>query len=204
VDTPLLASRIGFKDFWTDASYVAMASRAIVEGFNVVGHICFRQVSCFVDPLLDPLLLQARKEGFSDRIVPAVTSPAHARLKTIRSAEASLVIAAVLASLVGVDHGAFRTPAPYCHHDGIQDELAAQTRAGGPAHNQPAEQIHDDRQIEPTLPGPNVRDISDPDLVRADDVEVSLDQVRRDDSGFASGVVASSVAMESPDVVCSH
>jgi len=195
MDTRLSALCIGLERFGTDASNVTMAPCTVVEGFNVVGHVSARQLAILVDVFLDPLFLQARKEGLSDCIVLAVAAPAHARLKPIRSTEAPPVIAAILGSLLGVDDGALRASASHGHHDGVQDEFAAQACAGGPADNQSREQIHHDCQIQPTLPGANVRDISDPDLVRADDVEISLDQIGRDDSGFATGVAPSSVAM---------
>jgi hypothetical protein len=54
------------------ADDVAMASDAIVERVDVVGHICNCQIPVLVDPLLDPLLLQTCKEGFSDCVVPAI------------------------------------------------------------------------------------------------------------------------------------
>lgn len=137
VDTPLCVLRTGFERFWTDASQVAMASDRIVERSDVIGHVRSCQLSVLVDPPFDPLFLQARKEGFSDCVVPAVSASAHAGLKSIRSAEASPVIATILASLIRVDHSVSRTPAPHSHHYGIQHELPAQARPCGPTNDQP-------------------------------------------------------------------
>jgi hypothetical protein len=62
VDTRLCAFRTSFESFWTDAPDVSMASRPIVERFNVVGHVCGRELPVLVDPFLDSLFLQTRKE----------------------------------------------------------------------------------------------------------------------------------------------
>jgi hypothetical protein len=37
---PLSALRVGLEGFWADASDVAVASGSIVEGLNVIGHVC--------------------------------------------------------------------------------------------------------------------------------------------------------------------
>src|SRR5215469_243389 len=204
VDTLLRALRIGFKGLWADASKVAMASRPIVERVDVIGHVCDRQFTVLVDPLLDPLLLQTRKEGFSHRIVPTISPSAHARLEAIRSTEASPVIATVLASLVRMDHSSSRTSASHSHHHSIQNEFPPQTRSRGPAHDQSGKQIHYDREIHPALPRANVSNISDPDLIWPDDVKVSLDQVRCDHSRLPGGVPTSSVAVKCLDLVYPH
>jgi len=81
---------------------MAMTSGSIVERLDVFGHFSARELSALVDPLLDAVFLQAREEGLSDRVVPAVATAAHVRLEATRTAEAPLVVTSILASLVGV------------------------------------------------------------------------------------------------------
>lgn len=50
-----------------------------------------------------------------------------------------------------MDHGASGTPASHSHQHGIQREVSAQARPRSPANDQPGEQVHHDREIEPTL-----------------------------------------------------
>ena len=82
----------------------------------------------------------------------------HAGLKVNRPAEAPPRIAAVLARLVGVDQRAARSPSAHGHQDRIEHDLAVNGRACGPS-DDPRKQIHDDGQVEPALPRPNVGDI---------------------------------------------
>lgn len=86
-----------------------MAPGRIVECLDVVGHVCSRQLSGLVDAFFDTLLLQTCEEGFSDRVVPAVSFSAHARLESIRSTEAPPVIAAILSPNDLVQLGALVT-----------------------------------------------------------------------------------------------
>ena len=119
MDTPSSALRIDLEHFGADTSDVTVASRAVVEGLNVIGHVGARQLPILVDVFLDPFFRQARTERLSDRVILAVASPAHARLKSICAAEAPPVITAILASLIGMDHGAPWASAPHSHHDGV-------------------------------------------------------------------------------------
>jgi hypothetical protein len=45
VDTLLRAFRTGVERFWTHASEMSVAPRSIVERFDVVGHVCNRELS---------------------------------------------------------------------------------------------------------------------------------------------------------------
>ena len=65
-----------------------MASRAIVERIDVVGHVAHGKLSGPVDVFLDALFLQAAKERLGHGIVPAVPLPTHARLESMGPAEA--------------------------------------------------------------------------------------------------------------------
>ena len=125
VDTLLRALCIGLEGLRADAAEVKMAPCGIVERVDVVGQVRQGELPVLVDALPDPLLLQACKERFSNRIVPAVSSPAHARFQVISSAEPSPVIAPVLAALIRMDDGLSRPPTSNGDPHGIQHQLAA-------------------------------------------------------------------------------
>jgi len=55
-----------------------MASGSIVKHFDVLEDICLREIARSVDLSSDSLLFQAAEERFSDGIVPAVATTAHA------------------------------------------------------------------------------------------------------------------------------
>lgn len=99
---------------------MAVAAGSVVERFDVVEDIGARQIPSLVDALLDAFLLQAAEEGLGNGIVPAVASPAHARLKVVGCAESPEVVASILAALVAVDHRALlRLATPHGHQQGI-------------------------------------------------------------------------------------
>jgi hypothetical protein len=79
-----------------NATEMTVTTRRFIQAVDVVGHIHGREPAIRIDSLFDPLLLQAAEEGFSDSIVPAISSPAHARLEVIRFTEASPSITPVL------------------------------------------------------------------------------------------------------------
>jgi hypothetical protein len=79
---------------------MAVSSRLIVERFDVVRNVCGSNFSVLVDSLFDALFLQTAEEGFCDRIIPAISPPAHARFETVRLAEAPPIITSVLRALV--------------------------------------------------------------------------------------------------------
>ena len=73
-----------------------MASGSVVEHLEVLEDVGLREIAGSVDVLPDSLLLQAAKERFRNRIVPAVPSTAHAGIELVRPAEADPVVTAVL------------------------------------------------------------------------------------------------------------
>jgi len=73
----------------TEPPKMAVTSRSIVEGIDVVSHLGDRELSVFVDLLLDSLLLEAAEEGLGDGVVPAIALPAHTWFEMIRTTEAA-------------------------------------------------------------------------------------------------------------------
>jgi hypothetical protein len=60
-----------------------------------------------------------------------------------------------------------------------ENELSAEMRFHCPTNHAPAPRIDDDGQIQKTGPRRHVRDVGHPQLVRAGDREVTLDEIRR-------------------------
>src|ERR1700749_1682909 len=87
----------------TDATQIAVPSFWIVEVFDVFSHVEQCTFPIRVDAFLDAFFLQAAEERFCDRIVPAVSSPTHARLQAVGFAEAPPCVASILRSLIGVN-----------------------------------------------------------------------------------------------------
>ena len=183
---------------------MTVAARSIVEGIDVVGHVGDRQLSVLVDLFLDPLFLQAAEERLGDGIVPAVAFPAHTRLEAIRAAESPPRVAAVLRALIGVNQRAARSSSPHRHQHGIEHELAVNRRPGGPAHDQAREQIHDDGQVEPALPRPNVGDVGHPGLVWPRRGELPLQEIRDQDRRLADRPAPRAIAVQRAQIGFAH
>ncbi len=96
----------------------------------------------------------------------------------IRAAESSPIVAPVLRSLVGMNHGVAWPSTFNGHDDRIQGKFAADRIVGRPPDNFPRKQIHDYRQIKPALPRPNVRKICDTGLVSRRKREITLQYIR--------------------------
>jgi hypothetical protein len=62
--------------------------------------------------------------------------------------------------------------------EGIYDKLIRHSIFHGPAHNPAGEDIKENGQVKPSLPGPNEGDIRCPNLVRDKSRKISLDKVR--------------------------
>src|ERR1700743_286092 len=77
--------RHAFKRIGTDAAEMGMATGAIVEDLDVVKDIGATPTAGFVDTFADAFFLQAAEERLGDGVVPAVATPAHARLQMVRT-----------------------------------------------------------------------------------------------------------------------
>jgi hypothetical protein len=136
--------------------------QVVVKGDLAYTHLGDREFPVLVDLLLDSFLLQAAEEGLGDGIVPAIALPAHTRFEMVRTAESTPRVAAEPGSLIGVNQATAWPPATYGHQHRIENKLAMNGGLSGPADDEAREQIHDDGQIEPSLPRADVRGVGDP------------------------------------------
>ena len=95
----------------------------------------------------------------------------------IGATEAPPRIASILRALVRVNDRAARPSATNRHQDGIQHQLAMNRWFRGPTDDFAREQIHDDRQVQPALPCPNIGDIRDPGFFASRHRELALQDV---------------------------
>ncbi len=181
METPLAAFRSGLESIRADAADVAMAAPWIVKRFDVFGNVNGRHLASSVDPLLDSFFLEAGKEGLRNGIVPTVAPSTHAGLEAVLLAEATPVVTAVLTSLIRVNDCSVRSTALDSHHHSIQHEPPVYGRSRRPPDNLTREQIHDDGQVQPALPGADIGNICGPDPVWLLDVELPLYEIWNED-----------------------
>src|SRR6266545_7877722 len=101
-----------------------------------------------------------------------------------------------------MNHGTARTPPAYGHRHGVEHQLAVNRRTRRPADDLAREEIHDDGEIEPALPRPNIGDIRRPDRARPRDGETPLQQVGDQDGWFADRPASDAVARYSVQMLC--
>ena len=89
-------------------------------------------------------------------------------------AEPAPRVASILRALIRVDQCSARLPSTHSHQDGIEHELAMDGRASRPTDDSSRVQIQDHRQIQPALPGADIRYISDPNDFRLADRKLAL------------------------------
>jgi len=102
-----------------------MTAGSVIEHFDVIEDVGFRQIACFVNAFLDSLLFQATKERFGHRVIPTVTASAHARFEMMLATEAHPIVAAILRTLIGMDQRVLRPTTPYRHEHRIEHQLTA-------------------------------------------------------------------------------
>ncbi len=54
---------------------------------------------------------------------------------------------------------------PHCHQQRVEHEFSGQRRLHRPTDDLARVQVHDDGEVEPSLPGPNIGDVGDPDAI---------------------------------------
>ena len=153
METRLTAFGSGFEVIRADATDVTVTTLRIIERFDVIGNVHCCHVSGMVDPFLDSFLLEAGKERLGYRVIPTVTTSAHAGLESIFPTEATPIVTAELAPLIRVNDRALWPTSLNSHHRSIQDQAAVYGRPRRPSDNLTGEQIHDHGQVQPALPG---------------------------------------------------
>jgi len=204
VETLCRSTIVGFKLHWADAAEMTVSACGIVELVDVVCDISGGGFPVMVDVLLDPLLLEAAEEGFGDSVVPAIASATHARFQMIRFTEPPPRVTTVLGSLIGMDQCPLRSASANCHQDSIENELPMDCGPSSPAYDLPRVQIHHHRQVQPSLPRADVRDIRDPRAIRLADSELPFQQIGYQYRRFADAGSASAIAVQGAQTVLAH
>jgi hypothetical protein len=105
--------------------------------------------------------LQRSKGAFRESVIIAITLGAHALAQSMSGEQPTGDAGRVLAAAIGVKD---RSPRHQARVDGPGDRIDDQIGVKGvgefPAENSAGEQIDDDSQIEPALPGSNVGDVA--------------------------------------------
>lgn len=88
-----------FKYFGAYSAQMAVASRWIVERFNVFINFGRGNFPIFVDSLFDTLFLQTAEEGFGARVIRAISLPVRTWFETVRFALASPIATSALGGI---------------------------------------------------------------------------------------------------------
>ena len=96
------------------------------------------------------------------------------------------------------------TTTAYGHQHGVENELAGYRRPSRPPDDLSGEQIHDDSEVEPALPGADIRNIRNPRLVWTRDVEIALQEVWDQLRGLGRRAVPDSIPSNRSDLINAH
>ena len=188
----------------TDAAEMAVAACRIVEAVDVVSNVRDGQLPVLVDLFLDALFLQAAEERLGDSVVPAVAFAAHAGFQVIGAAESPPCVAAVLGALIGMNQGSVGSSPSHRRQHGIEHELAVNRWPSRPADDLAREEIHDDGEVQPALPRPNIGDIGHPRGVWPRGSELPLQEIRDEERRLADSPAPNAIPMQRAHIVLAH
>ena len=121
----------------TSSTKVTMPAFRIVEAVDVIRYIPRGGFTSGIDLPFDPLLLEAAEERLGDRVIPAVSTAAHARLQIVGQAEPSPSVAAVLRALIRVDDRLARASPANGLRDRLKNQFLVDRRPSRPSHHLP-------------------------------------------------------------------
>ncbi len=125
--------------------------------------------------------LQTSPQALRGRVVPAVTLAAHRRAHPVPGQRLLELVAAVLATAIRVhDQPWWWSTAEPRHAQRVSYQAGTHVGRHAPAHDHPAAQVDEGRQIQPTFVGSAVGDVARPLCVGFVGREVPLQQVWRD------------------------
>ncbi len=137
-----------------------MTADAVVERLHVLEDARLRLGTGCVPLVVNQLPLQCCEEALHRSVVPALSHTAHAAHDPLTSQHAPVVFAGVLAPAIRVhQQPRTRTTTLDRHRERIYHQPALHRVVHRPAHNHPAEQILDHRQVQPTVRRRNVGDV---------------------------------------------
>src|SRR5665213_1170389 len=119
-------------------------------------------------------------------------------------AEPPPIVAAILRALVRMNNSSAWPTTAYGHQHCVEYELGGYRLSRRPPNDLSGEQVHDNSEVEPALPGANVCNIRDPNLIRAGDVEIALHEVRDQPGGLGDGAVPDSIPSNRSNFVNAH
>ena len=122
------------------------------------------------DGLIKEFIFKSAPEGFHESIIVAVGFAAHAGLDASLVELSAIFGTGVLAAAIGMMQEALRRKRLTMfksHLEGLEWQRGLEVFLHGPADDFTAVEVHDGREVEPSLPGRNEGNISDPDLIDA-------------------------------------
>src|SRR5215831_14568789 len=156
-----------------------MAAPRIVPAFDEIedGEACLDLRAEAVP--IEELALERREETLAQRVVVRVADAAHRRSNARLRTALAEGDRCVLAALVGVMNHVRRPALRHGHVQRGEHQLGVEMRFHRPANHAATPRIDDDGQIQKPGPRRHVRDVGDPQLVRARGREVPFDEIRR-------------------------
>lgn len=153
---------------------------AVAKHFDVFEQIGLRVLMRPVARSVNPFVLQAVEEAFCWGVVPTISLAAHPAAHAIGCQLPLRLMARVLATTIRMAQRAWGgTAAKPCHRQRVRHEISRHARLDRSAHHFPIEQIEHRGQVQPTLVGPDVRDVRTEHLIGRGGRELAIQQIWR-------------------------
>lgn len=146
----------------------AVESLSVIVNFDGLKDELSGVFAIFKDEIGEEFIFESAPERFDGGIIIAIGLAAHAGLDTGVLELSAVFRAGVLRASVGMMKEAFRRKRLAMfdsHGEGIEGQAGLEIFLHSPADDFAAVEIHNAGEIEPTFPGSNVGNVTDPDLI---------------------------------------
>ena len=181
MDTGLRARRHGFELGGGTIAEGRMAADSIVEYFDPFENVLPGFLAGPIALMMHVFRFQRMEEAFHHGIVPAVPAPTHARRQAVFGEQCAVGGGGVLRPAVRMMHHAVRWSSVFHGHGECRrGQFLSQAAPHSPGNDPTRVEIKHDRQIEPALGGPDIRDVAGPHPVGCGHRKLTVEGVRHD------------------------
>lgn len=156
-----LSEVLVFKLFRAESTTGTVATPPIVITLNIIKHRRPHDFPADKAFPMDTFHLQRVEEAFRTGIIITVASGAHATVQIMPLQQRLIARRTVLPAVICMDNDMSRSlTSPECHLQRIAGRLRGHPRRHRPTDDSPRPQVNHHREVQPTLVGAKIRDVS--------------------------------------------
>lgn len=152
-----------------------MRSNPVVPMHQVMTDVAVRFLSCHVAHGRYPFSFQAAKHTLHRRVIPAVSTTAHALAHAVTPESLAKLATAILRALIRAKQKPLRLATLLVSHvQRLDDQIRIRLVRQRPAHHSAHVKIHNHSQVMPFPLCPDVGDVATPNLIRLRHIKLSI------------------------------